>query len=371
MPKLPSSVPIGYTDLLLDLKERIQHAQMRAATAVNQALVSLYWEIGQAIRLRQQQKGWGAGVIDRLSADLRVAFPEMKGFSPRNLRYMQAFAAAWSEESILQAPLAELSWYHHLTLIEKLQNAETRIWYAQRCVAYGWSRDVMALQIQSALHQREGQAQENFSTTLPKPQSDLARQTLKDPYFFDFLRLGKEVDEREVELALIAHIRSFLLELGVGFAFVGNQYPLQVGDREFFVDLLFYHLKLRCFVVIELKARQFEPEHAGKMNFYLTAVDKQLRHPSDNPSIGVILCRTKDRLVVEYALHDVHKPIGVAEYLTTTSLPDPLKGSIPTIEELEAGLAVSGADMPEAKRDGEQVPATNVSNRSKRRTRKG
>lgn len=222
MPKLPSSIPIGYADLLLDLKERIQHAQVRAATAVNQELVSLYWEIGHAIRLRQQQKGWGAGVIDRLSADLRVAFPEMKGFSPRNLRYMQAFAAAWSEESILQAPLAELSWYHHLTLIEKLQSSETRIWYAQRCVAYGWSRDVMALQIQSALHQREGQAQENFSTTLPKPQSDLARQTLKDPYFFDFLRLGKEVDEREVELALIAHIRSFLLELGVGFAFVGN-----------------------------------------------------------------------------------------------------------------------------------------------------
>lgn len=306
---------------------------------VNHELVHLYWELGASILVKQERRGWGAGVIDQLSTDLRVAFPEMKGFSVRNLRYMRSFAETWDRAEILQAPLAEIPWYHHLALLEKLKDRQTRLWYARGAVEHGWSRNVMVHQIETLLHLREGNAQTNFERTLPGPQSELAQQVLKDPYSFDFLGLGREAHERDIEQALAAHIRDFLLELGVGFAFMGNQVRLEVGDDEFFVDMLFYHHRLRCFVVIELKAGKFKPADAGQIQFYLGAVDAQLRHPDDGPSIGLILCRTKNRLVVEYTLKQTHAPIGISEYRLTESLPEELKGSLPTIEELEAGLS--------------------------------
>lgn len=335
-------LPESYASLLADLKQRISQAQLRAATKANAELVLLYREIGRSIVARQDEEGWGRSVIERLSADLKVAFPHMKGFSPRNLWRMRAFFLAWKEhgENLPQA-VAELPWGHNAMLLEKLDDPDARLWYAVRSQQHGWSRDVLALQLDTKLHLREGKSQTNFEQTLPVPQSDLARQVLRDPYVFDFLGVGPEAQERAVEEALIEHIRAFLLELGLGFAFVGNQVRLDVGDREFFVDLLFYHLRLRCFVVLELKAGEFKPEYAGKMNFYLNAIDDLMRHPDDQPSVGLILCRTRDRLTVEYALRGTRAPIGVAEYITTDALPDDLKGSLPTVEELEAGLDIS------------------------------
>lgn len=298
-------------------------------------------EIGRAIVARQDEEGWGRSVIERLSADLRVAFPHMKGFSPRNLWRMRSFYLAWKEhDELLPQAVAETPWGHNAVLLEKLNAPEDRLWYAARVTQHGWSRDVLSLQIDTKLHLREGKALANFDQTLPEPQSDLARQVLKDPYVFDFLGVGEEAQERAVEQALMEHIRAFLLELGVGFSFVGNQVRLDVGEKEFFIDMLFYHLKLRCFVVLELKAGEFKPEYAGKMNFYLNAVDDLMRHPDDQPSVGLILCRTRDRLTVEYALRGVRAPVGVAEYITTDALPEDLKGSLPTVEELEAGLDV-------------------------------
>lgn len=331
----------SYAGLLAEFKERIGQAQIRAATRVNTELVLLYWELGRTIVARQDEEGWGRSVIERLSTDLRVAFPHMKGFSPRNLWRMRSFFLAWKEhDEILPQPVAELPWGHNAMLLEKLDAPEERIWYASKVKQYSWSRDVLAFQISTKLHLREGKALANFDQTLPEPQSDLAHQVLKDPYVFDFLSIGDEAQERAIEKALMEHIRAFLLELGVGFSFVGNQVRLDVGEKEFFVDMLFYHLKLRCFVVLELKAGEFKPEYAGKMNFYLNAVDDLMRHPDDQPSVGLILCRTRDRLTVEYALRGIKAPVGVAEYITTDALPEDLKGSLPTVEELEAGLDI-------------------------------
>jgi predicted nuclease of restriction endonuclease-like (RecB) superfamily len=327
-----------YNSFLQTLKERIQSAQGRAALAVNRELVVLYWQVGHDILVEQRQRGWGAKVIDQLAADLRQAFPGAKGFSPRNLKYMRAFAEAWPDQEIVQESLAQISWYHNITLLEKLETAEERAWYAARAVENGWSRNVLVHQIESGLHRRQGQAVTNFARTLPAPQSELAQQLLKDPYTFDFLTLSEEALERDLERGLLEHIRKFLLELGVGFAFVGSQYPLEVGGQDFYLDLLFYHLRLRCFVVIELKISEFQPEFAGKMNFYLSAVDDLLRHPDDQPSIGIILCKTKNKVIVEYSLRDTNKPMGVSTYQLTESLPKQLKGSLPTVEELEAKL---------------------------------
>lgn len=328
----------SYTSLLTSIKERIQGAQVRAAVSVNRELVVLYWGIGSEINRRQGEEGWGAKVIDNLARDLQGSFPDMQGFSPRNLKYMRAFAEAWPEEAIVQAALAQITWYHNITLLEKTKDPGERLWYARQTVENGWSRNVLVLQIESGLYRRQGRALTNFGKTLPAAQSDLARQLLKDPYNFDFLTLGPAAKERDVERGLLSHLRSFLLELGVGFSFVGSQYALEIAGEEYKLDLLFYHLRLRCFVVIDLKAGAFQPEYTGKMNFYLSAVDDLLKHPSDQPSIGLILCKSKKEIAVEYALRNMAAPMGIAEYRYLEALPENLKGSLPTIEEIEAEL---------------------------------
>jgi predicted nuclease of restriction endonuclease-like (RecB) superfamily len=329
----------GYDEFLRDLKERIQQAQLRAALSVNRELVLLYWEIGRDILTRQQQQGWGAKVIDRLARDLRRAFPGVKGFSPRNLKYMRALAETYPDGQFVQQVVAQIPWGHNVRILDYVKTPEEREWYIRQTVENGWSRNVLVLQIESGLYHRQGKAITNFSRTLPSPQSDLAEQTIKNPYNFDFLTLEKEARERDLERGLLKHIRNFLLELGVGFAFVGSQYHLEVGGKDFYIDLLFYHLRLRCFIVIDLKMREFMPEDGGKINFYLSVVDDLLRYPDDQPSIGLILCKTENNVVAEYALRDLNKPIGVSAFQITESLPKELKGSLPTIEELEAELS--------------------------------
>ena len=333
-----TTVPKGYASFLADVKARIRSAQVKAALAVNAELVLLYWSLGRDILARQKKEGWGAQVIDRLSADLRAAFPEMHGFSPRNLKYMRAFAAAWPNADFVQQVAAQLPWFHSCTLLDRVKGRSAREWYARQAIEHGWSRNVLVAQIERDLHDRAGKALTNFAATLPPPRSDLAQQTLKDPYIFDFLTIGPEAQERDLERGLVEHVRDFLLELGVGFAFVGSQIHLEVGGEDFFLDLLFFHLKLRCFVVIELKTGAFKPEYAGKMNFYLSAVDAQLRHEGDQPSIGLVLCKEKNKVIVEYALRDTSKPIGVSAYRLLEKLPARLKGSLPTVEALEAEL---------------------------------
>jgi predicted nuclease of restriction endonuclease-like (RecB) superfamily len=331
-----------YAALLASIKERIASAQVRAALAVNRELVLLYWGIGKEILARRQEEGWGKNIIPRLAKDLKAQFPDMQGLSPRNLGYTKAFAEAWPDDVILQQAAAKLPWFHNCILLDKVKEPQERLWYIQEAITNGWSRNVLVMQIEGGLFRRQGKALTNFSQTLPAPQSDLAQQLLKDPYNFDFLTLTKEAHERELESGLLEHIRKFLLELGVGFAFVGSQYPLEVGGEDFRIDLLFYHLKLRCFVVIDLKMTPFKPEYAGKMNFYLSAVDDMLKHPSDQPTIGLILCKGKNQIVVKYALRNTSAPIGIAEFRHLEKLPEELKGSLPTIEEIEAELAVHG-----------------------------
>ena len=335
--------PEGYADWLADLKGRIHTAQQRATLAVNRELVLLYWQIGCDILARQAQQGWGTKVIERLAHDLRAAFPEMKGFSPRNLKYMRAFAQAWPDAEFVQAVLAQLPWYHQLALLDKLPGPETRRWYAAKAIEHNWSRNILVMQIETRLLERSGTAVTNFVISLPRPQSDLARESLKDPYRFDFLGLTDEAQEREIENALVKHVTEFLLELGAGFAFVGRQVLLDVGGDEFFIDLLFYHLKLRCYVVIELKGGKFKPEHLGQLGFYLTAMDRQVKSEHDNPTIGLLLCKSKNKIVAEYALGDKTQPMGIAEYKLLESLPAELQTSLPSIEQIERELAGSGA----------------------------
>jgi predicted nuclease of restriction endonuclease-like (RecB) superfamily len=338
MPTSLPDLPANYALLLDSLREHIRRAQIRAALSVNREMVLLYWQIGREILAQQAQHGWGAKVIDHLSQDLRQAFPEMKGFSPRNLKYMRAFAEAWPEDVFVQQVAAQIPWFHNCVLLDKLSSPAEREWYARKTIENGWSRNILVHQIDSRLHLRLGEAQTNFAHTLPSPQSELAQQVLKDPYVFDFLNLGEAAYERDLEKALLEQLRSFLLELGLGFAFIGSQYHLEVGGQDFYLDLLFYHFRLRCFVAFELKIGEFLPEYTGKMNFYLSALDSTLRGKQDEPSIGVILCRAKNRVIVEYALRDLSKPIGVSAYQLTQALPESLKGSLPTIEELEAEL---------------------------------
>ncbi len=326
--------PKTYQSLLSALKTQIRTAQIRAALAVNRELVLLYWGIGREILMRQQADGWGAGVIGRLANDLKSAFPAMKGLSARNLGYMKAFAAAWPEEPILQQAAAKLPWFHNCVLLDRVKHPKERAWYAHQAVQNGWSRNVLVLQIESGRYDRQGKAITNFQKTMPAAESDLARQLIKDPYNFDFLTLGEQAHERDLERGLLLHLRHFLLELGVGFAFVGSQVPFLVGGEEFQIDLLFYHLKLRSYVIIDLKMGNFKPEYAGKMNFYLSAAADLLRHPDDKPSLGIILCKSKNGVVAEYALRDLDKPLGIAEF----RFPAELKGTLPTIEELEAEL---------------------------------
>ncbi len=330
--------PPGYAEWLAELKTRIHSAQQRATLAVNRELVLLYWQIGRDILTRQAEQGWGARVVDRLAKDLRAAFPGMKGFSPRNLTYMRAFADARPDAEFVQAVLAQLTWYHQLALLDKLPGPQARRWYAAKTIEHNWSRNILVMQIETRLLERTGQAVTNFPATLPAPQSDLARESIKDPYRFDFLGLSVAAQEREIEHALVRHVTEFLLELGAGFAFVGRQVLLDVGGDEFFIDLLFYHLKLRCYMVIELKGGKFKPEHLGQLGFYLTAVDRQIRSEHDNPTIGLLLCKGKNKVVAEYALGDKSQPMGVAEYKLLESLPPELQTSLPSIDQIEREL---------------------------------
>jgi len=337
-------LPPSYAPFLAALKERVAQAQVKAAISVNRELVQLYWEIGRAILEQQEQHGWGAKVIDQLSADLKRAFPQMEGLSPRNLKYMRAMAQAWPDEAIVQQLVAQIPWGHNVRILDKVSDAPTREFYIRQTVQNGWSRAVLTLQIESGLHLRLGQAPNNFARTLPEPSSDLAAQLLKDPYNFDFLTLSEAARERELEEGLLDHIRQFLLELGQGFAFLGSQYHVQIGsgtpdEEDFYLDLLFYHVKLHCYVVVDLKMEAFAPEHAGKMNFYLSVVDDLLKAPEDAPSIGLILCKTKNRLRAEYALRDMAKPIGISSFEIAQMLPADLRPSLPSVEELEAELA--------------------------------
>ena len=329
----------GYTEFFHDLKQRIQHSQIKAALKVNTDLIMLYWDVGNRIIEKQKESDWGDGVLDQLSTDLRVAFPQMKGFSRRNLFYMKQFAQAYSKE-IVQQLAAQIPWGHNMLLINKLEKKEERLFYAKKTLENGWSRNVLDFWIGTDLYSRQGKAITNFKETLPGPQSDLALQTMKDPYCFDFLALAEGYREKELEQGLMDHIQQFMLELGSGYAFVGRQYPLRVGDEDFYIDLLFYNLQMRCYCIIELKNGEFRPEYAGKMNFYLSAVDELLRHPEDRPSMGMILCKGKKKLSCDYALRDINKPIGVADFETKMmeSLPEELKGKLPTVEELESHL---------------------------------
>lgn len=362
-----------YRNWLTDIKQRIREAQVKAAVQVNTALLTFYWELGSDIVERQKSAKWGSGFLKQLSADLMAEFPDMKGFSHNNLQYIKRWYLFYEEavancgtgcSTIDQHPagqlpkpdkedklyqsdsyqkgqqvvakLTQVPWGHNLVIISKCEEVTEALYYINKTIEFNWSRNVLTHQIESGLYLREGKAVTNFTDTLPSPQSDLAQQLIKDPYNFDFLTLTKDYNERELENALIDHITKFLLELGTGFAFVGRQKGLQVGERDFFLDLLFYHTKLHCYVVIELKTGEFEPEYAGKLNFYLKAVDEQLRGDRDEPSIGILLCKSRDRVVVEYALSDIGKPMGVSEYQLTRALPDNLKPSLPSIEELEA-----------------------------------
>jgi len=387
MSRSQSPVPAGFPKLLKEIKARIQQAQTRAVLSANAELVRLYWDIGQMIDERQQQQGWGAAVIPRLSRELRNELPEIKGFSERNIGHMIAFYREYlNPVEFLQQPAAKLlspalsppvvaksagkpkvqqpaaklrsaeespqvaaqlspsilwliPWFHHVVLMAKIKDLPTRLWYMEQTLANGWSRNVLLLMIKSEAHLRQGKALSNFERLLPSPQSDLVQQTLKDPYIFDFLTLEEPFHERELETNLLHQLERFLLELGQGFAFVGRQFHVEVGETDFYIDLLFYHLKLRSFFVIDLKKGQFKPEYAGKMNFYLSVVDDRLRHQSDQPSIGLILCQDRNQIVAEYALRGADKPIGVSEYELTRALPASLKSALPTVEEIEAELS--------------------------------
>lgn len=352
----------SYTILLTDIKQRIQTAQTRAMLAVNAELVRLYWQISQLLDGRQAAAGWGAGVIPRLARDIRNELPEVKGFSERNLKRMLAFYRAYATDAefvpqavaqtdgatpAAQVPptlLMSIPWGHHILLLERVKNRKHRDWYMTQTLANGWSRSVLALQVDNHAHRRHGATINNFALSLPAPQSDLAQQAMKDPYIFDFLTLETGFHERELETGLVRHLEKFLLELGQGFAFVGRQYPLAVGSEDFYIDLLFYHLKLRSFVVVELKRGRFRPEHAGKLNVYCNVVDDRLRHETDNPTVGLMLCQNKDSVLAEYALRGIDNPIGIANYELTRSLPTALQSALPSIESIEAEMRGIGTE---------------------------
>lgn len=357
------NLPVDYMQLLAEVKTRIRIAQLSAALAANSELIRLYWQVGQLLDRRQADEGWGAAVIPRLALDLANELPEVKGFSVRNMRLMLQFYRAYPEligadgdfvqpavaqmanatAPSLQPLVAQLPWAHNMLLLQAVKNEATRAWYAAQTLAQGWSRNVLKMQIDTTAHLRQGAATSNFARRLPPPQSDLASQVLKDPYIFDFLTLAPTFHERELETGLIKHLEAFLLELGQGFAFVGRQYPLTVGDNDFYIDLLFYHLKLRAFVVIELKRGDFKPEYAGKLNFYCNVVDDTLRHPQDAPTIGLMLCQSQDKVLAEYALRGIDKPIGIASYELTRALPATLQSVLPSIESIEAELSAPAA----------------------------
>ncbi|MEM6837875.1 MAG: PDDEXK nuclease domain-containing protein [Cyanobacteria bacterium P01_C01_bin.120] len=346
MSKSPTLFPEeeNYFALLDGLKQRIRTAQVRAALAVNQELILLYWQIGSEILHRQEQENWGSKVIERLAKDLKREFPDIKGFSRSNLMYMRAFAQSWPDEQIVQRCVGQLPWRHNIALLEKLKDTEERLWYAQKTVENGWSRNILVMQIESGLYARQGGAVTNFARTLPPERSDLTRDLLKDPYNFDFLTLANDAQERDLERGLVNHIRDFLLELGMGFSFLGSQYPLEVSGKEYRLDLLFYHVHLHCYVVIDLKMTEFEPQHSGQMSFYVAAVDNLMCSELDAPTIGIILCKSKDKTTVEYALQGTSQPIGVSTY-QLSQLPEQVRGKLPTAEQLEMELETAIAEL--------------------------
>jgi predicted nuclease of restriction endonuclease-like (RecB) superfamily len=329
------SVPSGYPEFLQDLKARIRAAQVRAAFAVNRELILLYWSIGRDLSQRFAAEEWGGKIIDRLAQDLQNEFPGVEGFSPRNLRYMRSLAEAWPDEEILQQLVAKLPWSHNVRVLDRIKDRPTREWYLRAALEYGWSRDVLVLQIKSGLHDREGKALTNFPRALPPPDSDMAEQILKDPYNFDFLTVTATAKEREIERGLLTHLRDLLLELGRGFSFVGSQVPVTVDEQTFYIDLLFYHVRLHRYFVFELKVGAFQPEHAGKLGFYLTAVNRTMRTPTEGPSIGVLLCESRSGPMVEFALENTNQPIGVSTYQVTRELPAPMQEELPSVEDLQ------------------------------------
>ena len=346
--------PSGYPELLQQLKSRIRSAQVRAALAVNRELVLLYWSIGRDILLRQGREGGGSKVIDRLAQDLRFEFPGVEGFSARSLKYMRALAEAWPEETIVQQLIAQLPWGHNLRVLDRVKDRRTREWYLRAALEHGWSQNILVHMIAGRLHEREGKAISNFSRTLPPESSDMAEQILRDPYNFDFLTLANDFKERELERGLLIHLRDLLLELGRGFAFVGSQVPLVVGDETFYLDLLFYHVRLHAYFVIELKTGEFRPEYAGKLNFYLSAADDLIRVPPDGPTLGLLLCQGRNGAIVEYALRDIAKPIGVSTYRVTRELPPPLQKDLPSIEDLRGVVEKLHGDFEAARKGAEK-----------------
>lgn len=323
-----------YFETIESIKNEIKSAQYKAAVSVNRELIMLYYNIGKVINAH---KTWGSKFIDNLAADIKLSFPNTTGYSARNLKYMAKFAAMFEDAEIVQAVLAQLTWYHNMALMDKTQDTEQYVWYAQETIKNGWSRNVLVHQIESGLYERQAIAEKisNFENRLASPQSELVVQTMKDPYIFDFIPFKEDMVERDIEQALVKDITKLLLELGTGFAFLGNQYHLNVGGDDFYVDLLFYNLNLRCYIVIELKTGEFKPEYAGQLNFYLSAVDGMLKKDDDNSSIGLLLCKSKNALVAEYALKDMSKPIGVSEYKITNSLPEGLSRQLPSVEDIQ------------------------------------
>lgn len=329
----------SYKKWLEQLKSKIQSAQLKAAIGVNSQLLQLYWDLGKEIVQKQNQAKWGDAVLEQLSLDLRLSFPNINGFSKRNLYAIRQWFLFFSQKfEFVPQPVAQIPWGHNRLIISKIKDIDTAVFYAIETIRQGWSRDQLEVKIKSNYFNATSNAITNFSDTLPNAQSELAKETIRNPYNFDFLGLESDALEREIESGLVKHITRFLIELGKGFSFVGNQYPIRISESEYFLDLLFYHLHLRCFVVVELKAGKFKPEYAGKLNFYLSAIDSQIKHATDQPSIGLILCKTKDSIEAEYALRDIQKPIGISEYILTQALPKELENELPTVAQLESQL---------------------------------
>ena len=335
-----SEMSDSYLKFIEEIKAEIRKQRISVVLNANSGMICLYWNIGKAIMKKQEEEGWGAKVIDRMSKDLKEAFPEMSGFSPRNIKYMRKFAECWPDYEIVQRVVAQIPWRSNISLMDKLADPKSRIWYAQKTIENGWSKTILDMQIESRLMKRSGRSVNNFPTALPPTDSDLVNQVFKDPYLFDFL--GTDIPRREVEIErqLTEHIQSFLLELGQGFAFVGRQVHLEVGGDDFYIDLLFYHLRLRCYVVIELKACDFEPGFISQLNMYQNVVNDILRHPDDKPTIGLLLVKGKNKTVVEYSLAGYQNPIGVAEWKNqiAKALPEELRSSLPSVEEIEKEL---------------------------------
>ncbi|MCD4817245.1 MAG: PDDEXK nuclease domain-containing protein [Candidatus Cloacimonetes bacterium] len=338
-----------YIDTLEEIKKRIRDAQTKAILSVNSEMINMYWDIGELIYNRQKREGWGAKTICKLSKDIHNEIPEIKGFSERNIKFMvQLYKVYVVEYSIGKQPVSQLEkrkqivsqipWGHNILIMQRIKDMTVRFWYMGQIIKNGWNRDTLSSMIKSELHKRQGKLNHNFDLTLPKPQSNLVKQTLKDPYIFDFITLSDPFQERELETELVKYLEQFLIELGAGFAFLGRQYKLTIAEQDFYLDLFFYHIKLRCFVVVELKKGKFKPEYAGKMNFYCSAVDDIIKQSTDQPTIGLILCESKNRIFAEYSLKDLNKPIGISEYELTKLLPDNLKSSLPSIKEIETEL---------------------------------